>query len=65
MTDYEMTEEKAKEYATCLEEGTLDAIRSGIPVSPEQAVAAIAYISLHPPKKPTFRQRVKRFLWGP
>lgn len=63
MVDYTMTDEEVKEWAGKLEEGTLDAIRQGIPVPAKQAAAAIAYRSLQPKKKPTVWQRVKNFFW--
>lgn len=58
MTDFIMSDEEVHAYAALLEEGTLDNIRRGVPVSSEQAIAAkaiasMAYRSLYPEPKPT------------
>ena len=53
-----LSDEKLKELAGSLDEGTLDKIRSGTPVSFEQALAAIAYQSQQPPKKRSWWRRL-------
>jgi len=46
-----LNEEQLKELSSILHDDTLDKIRSGIPVSFEQALAAVAFKSLEPPKR--------------
>lgn len=59
----EIPPERIRELADLLEPETLDKMRSGIPVDPEQAIAAIAYMEMNPPKPLPWYKRLWQKMW--